>query len=136
MLSNQPQASRLVIEGLVLSEEVKRKWRMLLKNGRDFGVALKWSVITGMSHKDKGCQLWDMPPSSGISRNNTYLKCSSPKTDNYVIIYSPTWLFKPVWFTFRGKQKDILIWTPLTFIVWKETVQIFFRFWVFHRRNF
>lgn len=71
MLSNQPQASSLVIEGLVLSKEVKRKWRMLLKNGRDFGVALKGSVITGVSHKDKGHELRDMPPSSGIPRNNT-----------------------------------------------------------------
>ncbi len=44
---------------------------VLLKNGRDFGVALKGSVITGVSRKDKGCELRDMPPSSGISRNNT-----------------------------------------------------------------
>lgn len=44
---------------------------VLLKNGRDFGVALKGSVITGVSHKDKGCEPKDMPPSSGISRNNT-----------------------------------------------------------------
>ncbi len=91
MLSNRPQASSLVNEGLVLSKRGKAQMVVLLKNGRDFGVALKGSVITGVSRKDKGCELRDMPPLVGYLETIQYLiKDSSPKTEHFVITYSPS----------------------------------------------